>query len=129
MNTIQEALSSKRTLKKFLLECDFTFLSTLHEQITATLTERKAEHEAQEQQRKEREIKRLELIELIKAEGFSPVSTASPKRRNVNQNTSISKEALPNTGQVLAVFRWPFSRNWMLENLSNRFLFTLELMV
>lgn len=63
MNTIQQALSSKRTLKKFLLECDFTFLSTLHEQITATLTERKAEH------------------------------------------------------------------NWMLENLSNRFLFTLDLMV
>ncbi|EBB6228609.1 DNA-binding protein [Salmonella enterica] len=77
MNTIQEALSSKRTLKKFLLECDFTFLSILHEQITATLTERKAEHEAQEQQRKEREIKRLELIELIKAEGFSPEEFAS----------------------------------------------------
>ncbi|EKZ9428747.1 H-NS histone family protein [Salmonella enterica] len=77
MNTIQEALSSKRTLKKFLLECDFTFLSTLHEQITATLTEKKAEHEAQEQQRKEREIKRLELIELIKAEGFSPEEFAS----------------------------------------------------
>lgn len=71
MNPIQEALASKRTLKKFLSECDFVFLSTLHEQITTTLTERKAGHEAQEQQRLERETKRLELLELIKAEGFS----------------------------------------------------------
>ena len=77
MNTIQQALSSKRTLKKFLSECDFVFLSTLNEQITASLTERKAEHEAQEQQQKEREAKRLELLELIKAEGFSPDEFAS----------------------------------------------------
>jgi DNA-binding protein StpA len=77
MNTIQQALSSKRTLKKFLSECDFVFLSKLHEQITASLTERKAEHEAQEQQQREREAKRLELLELIKAEGFSPEEFAS----------------------------------------------------
>jgi len=77
MNTIQQALSSKRTLKKFLSECDFVFLNTLSEQIAASLTERKAEHEAQEQQKKEREAKRLELMELIKAEGFSPEEFAS----------------------------------------------------
>ncbi|HGF3272608.1 TPA: H-NS family nucleoid-associated regulatory protein [Salmonella enterica subsp. enterica serovar Newport] len=77
MNTIQQALSSKRTLKKFLSECDFVFLSKLHEQITVSLTERKAEHEAQERQQKEREAKRLELMELIKAEGFSPEEFAS----------------------------------------------------
>lgn len=71
MNPIQEALSSNRTCKKFLLECDFIFLSTLHEKITATLAERKAQHEAQEQLRQEREKKRLELLDLIKAEGFS----------------------------------------------------------
>ncbi|ARF52195.1 H-NS family histone-like protein [Pantoea stewartii] len=77
MNTIQQALSSKRTLKKFLSECDFVFLTTLNEQITASLTERKAEHEALEQQQKEREAKRLELLELIKAEGFSQDEFAS----------------------------------------------------
>lgn len=77
MNPIQQALSSKRTLKKFLSECDFVFLNTLNEQITASLTERKAEHEAQEQQQREREAKRLELLELIKAEGFSPEEFAS----------------------------------------------------
>lgn len=77
MNPIQQALSSKRTLKKFLSECDFVFLNTLNEQITASLTERKAEHEAQEQQLREREAKRLELLELIKAEGFSPEEFAS----------------------------------------------------
>ncbi|EQA6227937.1 H-NS family nucleoid-associated regulatory protein [Enterobacter ludwigii] len=86
MNTIQQALSSKRTLKKFLSECDFVFLTTLNEQITASLTERKAEHEAQEQQQKEREAKRLELLELIKAEGFSPEEFAT-----VNTATKATK--------------------------------------
>ncbi|WP_045853555.1 H-NS family histone-like protein [Raoultella terrigena] len=86
MNTIQEALTSKRTLKKFLSECDFIFLSALNEQITAALTERKAEHEAQEQQRKERDVKRLELMELIKAEGFSPEELAS-----VHTSTTAAK--------------------------------------
>ncbi|ECB1328021.1 H-NS family nucleoid-associated regulatory protein [Salmonella enterica] len=84
MNPIQEALASKRTRKKFLSECDFIFLTDLNEQITASLTARKAEHEALEQQKQEREVKRLELLELIKAEGFSPHdlfdATASQKQ-------------------------------------------------
>lgn len=76
MNTIQEALTSKRTLKKFLSECDFNFLTSLNEQITATLAERKAEHDEQERQLMQREAKRIELLELIKAEGFSPADFA-----------------------------------------------------
>ncbi|WP_336222901.1 H-NS family nucleoid-associated regulatory protein [Enterobacter kobei] len=76
MNTIQEALTSKRTLKKFLTECDFNFLTSLNEQITTALAERKIEHEALEQQQKEREARRMELLELIKAEGFSPADFA-----------------------------------------------------
>lgn len=76
MNTIQEALTSKRTLKKFLSECDFNFLTSLNEQITATLAERKAEHDEHERQLMQREAKRMELLELIKAEGFSPADFA-----------------------------------------------------
>jgi DNA-binding protein H-NS len=84
MNTIQEMLASKRTLKKFFSECDFVFLSTLNDQITAALMERKAEHDEQERQLQLREAKRLELLELIKAEGFSPsdfVSQTKPAKR------------------------------------------------
>lgn len=76
MNPIQEALSTKRTLKKFLTECDFNFLTTLNEQIAAALAERKAEHDEQERQLMQREAKRIELLELIKAEGFSPADFA-----------------------------------------------------
>lgn len=92
MNPIQEALASKRTRKKFLSECDFIFLTDLNEQITASLTARKAEHEALEQQKQEREAKRLELLELIKAEGFSASDFAcgqpaakAPKRKRKYQ--------------------------------------------
>lgn len=92
MNPIQEALSSNRICKKFLSECDFIFLTSLCEQITTTLAERKAQHEAQEQLRQEREKKRLELLEMIEAEGFSlsdfaggqPVAKA-PKRKRKYQ--------------------------------------------
>lgn len=92
MNPIQEALTSNRTRKKFLSECDFIFLSILHEQITTILAERKTQHEAQEQLRQEREKKRLELLELIEAEGFSPSDFAggqpaakAPKRKRKYQ--------------------------------------------
>ncbi|ECY7871601.1 H-NS histone family protein [Salmonella enterica subsp. enterica serovar Wilhelmsburg] len=84
MNHIQEELTSERILKKFLRESDFVFLENLNKRITATLTEKRAEYEAQEAKRKERDKKRLDLLELIKAEGFSPHdlfdATASQKQ-------------------------------------------------
>ncbi len=82
MNPVQEALTSKRTLKKFLIECDFTFLIQLQESISVALDERKTEHEAQEKMRKEREARRLEILELIRAEGFSPSELVSEKHES-----------------------------------------------
>ncbi|EKT1335106.1 H-NS histone family protein [Salmonella enterica subsp. enterica] len=71
MNHIQEELTSERSLKKFLRESDFIFLENLSTRITDALTEKRAEYEVQESLRQERDKKRLELLELIKAEGFS----------------------------------------------------------
>lgn len=68
---IQKELTSERGLKKFLRESDFIFLENLNNRITVALTEKRAEYEAQESLRQEREKKRLELLDLIKAEGFS----------------------------------------------------------
>ena len=71
MNYIQEELSSERSLKKFLRESDFIFLEKLRERISSTLDEKRAEFEAQENQRRQREEKRVELLALIESEGFS----------------------------------------------------------
>lgn len=72
MNVIQEKLKSERALKKFLKECDYTFLEKLHTRIYAALGEKKTEHEESKRKKAARENKRLELLELIKSEGFSP---------------------------------------------------------
>ena len=71
MNHIQEELTSERALKKFLRESDFTFLEKLRERISSTLDEKRVEHIEQENQRRQREEKRKELLALIESEGFS----------------------------------------------------------
>lgn len=88
MNPIQEELTSERTLKKFLKESDYTFLNMLNDRISSTLADKKSEHDEQEKQRIERENKRMELMSLIEAEGFSltdligsEAQVKSPKRK------------------------------------------------
>jgi DNA-binding protein H-NS/DNA-binding protein StpA len=71
MNPVQEQLTSERALKKFLRESDFSFLENLRTRISSILDEKRAEHEAQEKLRLQREEKRSELLALIAAEGFS----------------------------------------------------------
>ena len=87
MNPIQHELTTERVLKKFLKESDYVFLEKLSERILSALTDKKAEHDEQEKLRIERENKRLELLALIKSEGFSLADIAgekpekTPKRR------------------------------------------------
>lgn len=71
MNPIQEELTAERTLKKFLKESDYTFLNMLNGRISSALADKKSEYDEQEKQRIERENKRMELMSLIEAEGFS----------------------------------------------------------
>ena len=83
MNRIQQELASERALKKFLRESDFTFLETLQKRISAALDEKRAEHIEQENQRRQREEKRAELLALIESEGFSVtdfIAEKSPKK-------------------------------------------------
>lgn len=88
MNPIQLELTTERELKKFLKESDYLFLEKLSERILSALADKKAEHDAQETLRVERENKRQELLALIKLEGFSLEDIAGenpppkkPKRR------------------------------------------------
>lgn len=88
MHPIQQELTSERALKKFLKESDYPFLEKLSERILSALADKKAEHDAQETVRIERETKRQELLALIKMEGFSLEEIAgekpepkSPKRK------------------------------------------------
>ncbi|WP_436883149.1 H-NS histone family protein [Enterobacter asburiae] len=88
MHPIQQELTSERALKKFLKESDYPFLENLSTRILSALADKKAEHDAQEKLRIERETKRLELLALIEAEGFSLADIAgekpeqkTPKRR------------------------------------------------
>ncbi|CAI2031155.1 H-NS homolog stpA [Serratia fonticola] len=71
MNPIQQELTTERVLKKFLKESDFPFLEKLSQRILSALADKKAEYDEQEKQREARESKRLELLALIKSEGFS----------------------------------------------------------
>lgn len=83
MNRIQDELTSERTLKKFLRESDFAFLEKLSARISAALDEKRAEHIEQENQRRQRDEKRNELLALIESEGFSAaelVSTCPAKK-------------------------------------------------
>ncbi|HDT4958775.1 H-NS family nucleoid-associated regulatory protein [Enterobacter hormaechei] len=83
MNRIQDELTSERTLKKFLRESDFAFLEKLSARISAALDEKRAEHIEQENQRRQRDEKRNELLALIESEGFSAaelVSTSPAKK-------------------------------------------------
>lgn len=88
MHPIQQELTSERAVKQFLKESDYLFLETLAERILSALADKKAEHDAREKQRVERENKRQELLALIKSEGFSLEEIAGenpppkpPKRR------------------------------------------------
>lgn len=88
MNPIQQELTTERVLKKFLKESDYLFLEKLNQRILSALADKKAEHDEQEKLRAEREIKRQELLALIKSEGFSLEDIAgenpppkTPKRR------------------------------------------------
>ncbi|HFD6683609.1 H-NS family nucleoid-associated regulatory protein [Providencia rettgeri] len=72
MNPIQEKLKSERALKKFLKDSDYPFLEKLNARISTALDEKRTEHEEAKRQKAERENKRLELLALIKSEGFSP---------------------------------------------------------
>ncbi|MEH5143225.1 H-NS family nucleoid-associated regulatory protein [Enterobacter cloacae] len=72
MNHIQQELTNTRTLNRFLRECDYTFLTMLHDRITSALEGKKAAHLEEEKERKLREEKRAALIEMIKSEGFAP---------------------------------------------------------
>lgn len=72
MNPIQQELTNTRTLNRFLRECDYTFLTMIHDRISSTLAEKKAAHIEEEEKRKLREEKRDALLEMIKSEGFAP---------------------------------------------------------
>lgn len=72
MNNIQQELTNTRTLNRFLRECDYTFLTMLHDRISAALEGKKAAHLEEEKERRLREEKRAALLEMIKSEGFAP---------------------------------------------------------
>lgn len=79
MNSIQQELTTERVLKKFLKESDFPFLEKLSQRILSALADKKAEYDEQKKQREARESKRIELLALIKSEGFSLADIAGDR--------------------------------------------------
>ncbi|EGY28665.1 DNA-binding protein H-NS [Candidatus Regiella insecticola 5.15] len=93
---MRRILSNIRSLRTFVRESDFEMLEESHAKLGVALEECRADYEAEKSQLAEREKKRLELIKLVKEEGFDistlaiPVTTGQKKKKS--KSPSIIRE-------------------------------------
>ncbi|MBH3259601.1 H-NS histone family protein [Serratia marcescens] len=71
-NEIRRTLSNIRSLRVFARETEFDLLLDMYEKLGAVIEERREDAEREAKERAEREQKRLELLQLIAGEGFTP---------------------------------------------------------
>lgn len=90
MHPIQQELLIKKTLKKFLRECDYLFLKNLLPEISEALETKRIQYDAEQAEKAEREKKLTELKALIASEGFS-IAELSDDHREEKRTSSPRK--------------------------------------
>lgn len=71
-NEIRRTLSNIRLLRVFARETEFDLLLDMYEKLGVVIEERREDAEREAKERAEREQKRLDLLQLIAGEGFTP---------------------------------------------------------
>ncbi|HBU6357871.1 TPA: H-NS histone family protein [Klebsiella pneumoniae] len=71
-NEIRRTLSNIRSLRVFARETEFDLLLDMYEKLGSVIEERREDAEREAKERAEREQKRLDLLQLIAGEGFTP---------------------------------------------------------
>ncbi len=71
-NEIRRTLSNIRSLRVFARETEFDLLLDMYEKLGVVIEERREDAEREAKERAEREQKRLDLLQLIAGEGFTP---------------------------------------------------------
>lgn len=71
-NEIRRTLSNIRSLRVFARETEFDLLLDMYEKLGLVIEERREDAEREAKERAEREQKRLDLLQLIAGEGFTP---------------------------------------------------------
>ena len=71
-NEIRRTLSNIRSLRVFARETEFDLLLDMYEKLGSVIEERREDAEREAKERAEREQKRLNLLQLIAGEGFTP---------------------------------------------------------
>ncbi|WP_158782799.1 H-NS family nucleoid-associated regulatory protein [Pantoea sp. BAV 3049] len=70
-DVIRRVLGNIRSARVFARDCDFELLTDIHDKLGVVIEERRADAEREAEERRARDIKRQELLELINTEGFS----------------------------------------------------------
>ncbi|AJJ37999.1 H-NS histone family protein (plasmid) [Yersinia pestis] len=107
-NEIRRTLSNIRSIRVFARETDFELLLDMHEKLGAVIEERREDAEREARERAEREQKRLDLLKLVEAEGFTPEeligsdagNTVRKKRNKVSTRPAKYRYTNPETGVV-----------------------------
>lgn len=71
-NEIRRTLSNIRSLRVFARETEFDLLLDMYEKLGSVIEELREDAEREAKERAEREQKRLDLLQLIAGEGFTP---------------------------------------------------------
>ena len=95
-NEIRRTLSNIRSLRVFARETEFDLLLDMYEKLGAVIEERREDAEREAKERAEREQKRLELLQLIAGEGFTPEELLGQLEGQVkNKKRSKTPKAAP----------------------------------
>lgn len=107
-NDIRRTLSNIRSVRVFARETDFELLQDMHEKLGVAIEERREDAEREARERAEREQKRLELLKLVEAQGFTPEeliglgadNTGGKKKKNkVSTRPAKYRFTNPETGE------------------------------